>query len=90
MDWKVFVATFGAIFLAELGDKTQVANLCLAAQSKSLISVFLASIAAFSVVTLITVALGGFLCKVIRPEYIKYGAASAFVIIGILMFMGKF
>jgi putative Ca2+/H+ antiporter (TMEM165/GDT1 family) len=53
IDWKVFGTTFGAIFLAELGDKTHVANPCLAAQSKSLISVFCASIAAFSGVTLI-------------------------------------
>lgn len=89
MDWKIFLATFGTILLAELGDKTQVANLCLAAKSKSWISVLSASIIAFSVVTFITVALGGILSRFIRPEYIKYGAASLFVLIGILMFIGR-
>ena len=89
MDWKVFFATFGTIFLAELGDKTQIANLCLAAESKSWISVLSASIIAFSAVTVITVLFGGFLCKVIRPEYIKYGAASLFIIVGLLIFLGK-
>ncbi|UCC95265.1 MAG: TMEM165/GDT1 family protein [Candidatus Omnitrophota bacterium] len=89
MDWKIFLATFGTIFLAELGDKTQVANLCLAAKSKSWFSVFLASVAAFSIVTLVTVSLGGLLCKFIRPDHIRYGAASLFVIIGLLMFFGK-
>ncbi|MBN1794170.1 MAG: TMEM165/GDT1 family protein [Candidatus Omnitrophica bacterium] len=89
MDWKVCVATFTTIFLAELGDKTQIANLCLAAQSRSSFSVFIASVLAFGVVTFITVSLGGILCRVLRPEYIKYGAAALFIVIGILMFAGK-
>jgi putative Ca2+/H+ antiporter (TMEM165/GDT1 family) len=89
MDWKIFLATFWAIFLAELGDKTQMANLCFAAKAKSWLSVFLASVAAFSVVTLITVFLGGILSKFIRPEYIKFSAASLFLILGALMLAGK-
>ncbi|MCF7908620.1 MAG: TMEM165/GDT1 family protein [Candidatus Omnitrophica bacterium] len=89
MDWKVFLATFGAIFLAELGDKTQVANLCLSAKSKSWLTVFVASVAAFAVVTLITVSLGNILCKYIHPEHIKYGSGALFIVIGILMLVGK-
>ena len=89
MDWKIFFATFSAIFLAELGDKTQLANLCLAAKAKSWIPVFCASVAAFAVVTLITVFLGGLLSKFIRPEYIRYGAGALFVLVGALMLLGK-
>lgn len=89
MDWKIFLTAFGTIFLAELGDKTQLANLSLAAESGSRASVFLASILAFSTVTLITVLFGGVLSKFVRPEYIRYTAASLFVIIGVLMFLGK-
>ena len=43
MDWSVFVTTFAAVFLAELGDKTQVATLTLSAGSRAPWTVFLAS-----------------------------------------------
>ena len=89
MDWKVFFATFGVVFLAELGDKTQLASLNLAAESKMPLLVFLGSVAAYALVTLITVLIGETLTKFIRPEYIRYGAASLFIIIGVLMFSGK-
>ena len=89
MDWKVFFATFGIVFLAELGDKTQLAGLTLTAKSKMPFVVFLSSVSAYAVVTLITVLIGSSLAKFIRPEYIKYGAASLFIIVGVLMLSGK-
>jgi len=89
MDWKIFFATFGVVFLAELGDKTQLAGLMLAAKSQRPILVFLGSVSAYAVVTLITVLIGGILAKFIKPEFIKYGAASLFIIIGILIFSGR-
>jgi len=89
MDWKVFCATFGAIFLAELGDKTQLANLSLAAKSRSWVTVFTSSVLAFAVVTLITVVMGNVLSRYIRPELVRYCAATLFVVVGVLMFAGK-
>jgi hypothetical protein len=41
MDWKVFWATFGTLFLAEMGDKTQLAALTMAAETRLPLSVFL-------------------------------------------------
>jgi putative Ca2+/H+ antiporter (TMEM165/GDT1 family) len=89
MSWKIFFVTFGVVFLAELGDKTQLAGLNLAAKSKMPLLVFLGSVSAYTLVTLITVLLGGTIAKIIRPEYIRYGAATLFIVIGILMFSGK-
>ncbi|MCG2712946.1 MAG: TMEM165/GDT1 family protein [Candidatus Omnitrophica bacterium] len=89
MDWKIFFATFGTIFLAELGDKTQLANLSLTAKSKSWVCVFSASVCAFALVTLITVFLGNVLGKYLRPDAVRYAGASLFIIVGILMFLGK-
>ncbi len=89
MDWKVFFATFGTVFLAELGDKTQLASLNLAAESKMPYLVFFGSVAAYAAITFITVMFGDTLTKFLKPEIIRYGAASLFIIIGVLMFADK-
>ena len=89
MDWKVVVAAFGLVFLAELGDKTQVAALSLSAKSQAPMLVFLGSVAAYALVTLVTVLLGAVLAPFIRPDYIRYGAAVMFIVIGALILFGK-
>ena len=89
MDWKICLAAFWTIFLAELGDKTQLANVSLAARARSPLAVCIGSIMAFSLVTIITVTLGGMLAKFIKPEYVRYAAGGVFVIAGVLMLAGK-
>lgn len=89
MDWKVFLATFSAIFLAELADKTQLVGIGMSAKSGKPLVVWLGSISAYIIVTAISVLIGAALGKYIRPEMIRYSGASLFVIIGILMFLGK-
>lgn len=89
MNWKVLIATFVTIFLAELGDKTQIANLCLSAKSRSYLSVLTGSILAFSAVTVITIILGNVLAIYISPDYVKIGSAITFIVVGILMLTGK-
>ncbi|MBN1621313.1 MAG: TMEM165/GDT1 family protein [Endomicrobiales bacterium] len=89
MDWKIFSATFITIFLAELGDKTQLANFSLSAKSGSWVSVFLASVTAFALVTIITVFIGSTIGKIIKPEYIRYSTSIIFIVIGFLMLIGK-
>jgi len=89
MDWKIFLATFSAIFFAELADKTQLVGIGLTAKSGKPITVWLGSVAAYIVVTAITVLIGATLGKFIKPELIRYAGAFLFVIIGVLMFIGK-
>lgn len=89
MDWKIFVATFGAIFFAELADKTQIIGINMTAKSGNPISVWLGSVAAYMVVTLLTVIIGAALSKFINPEIMKYAGGAIFIVLGVLMMMGK-
>ena len=89
MDWKVFLMTFSAIFLAELADKTQLVGMGLSAKTGRPVSVWLGSVCAYIVVTAITVILGSLLGKYIRPEIIRYTGAAVFMIIALLMVIGK-
>ncbi|MBW1740906.1 MAG: TMEM165/GDT1 family protein [Deltaproteobacteria bacterium] len=85
MDLKVFFTTFGMIFLAELGDKTQLATLCFAAESKSRLSVFFGSAGALVLTSLLAVVLGAGLGRLIPAHYIKIGAGVLFVLLGAWM-----
>ena len=87
MDWKVFVATFGAVFFAELADKTQLVGIGMAAKTGKPLSVWLGSVSAYIIVTVISVFLGAMLAKFIRPEMIRYIGASIFICIGVLMLL---
>jgi len=82
MEWKLFLSTFGLIFLAELGDKTQLAAFAATAGSKSPVSVFLGASAALVMSTLIAVALGSVLQKVVPVSWLKLGAGILFIIMG--------
>ncbi len=86
MDWKLVGITFGAIFLAELGDKTQLATFLMTAKSGSPWSVFLGSSLALVLASLLGVLAGEWLSKLIPPTYLQLGAASGFIIIGLIMF----
>ncbi len=89
MDWKIFFATFTAIFLAELADKTQLVGISMAAESKKPLQVWLGSVSAYIIITAISVFLGAILGKYISPAFIRYAGAVLFVGIGIMMFLGK-
>lgn len=87
MDLKVFLTTFGMIFLAELGDKTQLATFAFAAESKSRLSVFLGSAGALILTSLLAVAFGAAVSKLVPTNYIKLGAGALFVLLGLWMLL---
>ncbi|MDD5617856.1 MAG: TMEM165/GDT1 family protein [Candidatus Omnitrophica bacterium] len=89
MDWKIFFATFTAIFFAELADKTQLVGIGMSAKTGKPFAVLAGSIAAYAVVTVLSVLIGVTLGKHLKPEVVKYAGASLFIIIGILMFLDK-
>ena len=83
MDWRTFLTTFGALFLAEMGDKTQLAVFSLTARSHSPCAVFLGASAALVVVTLIGVLFGGLVTNLVPPRYLRLGAGVLFLGIGV-------
>jgi len=85
VDFKLFITTFGLVFLAELGDKTQLATLSLSANYNSKISVFLGSALALIVSSLFAVLFGAGLSRLLPPNYIQIGAGIFFIVIGIWM-----
>jgi putative Ca2+/H+ antiporter (TMEM165/GDT1 family) len=85
MDWKVFSATFAAIFLAEFGDKTQLAAITMTGKTGKPLAVFLAASLAMALVTLIGVALGEGVTRLVPAEYLEKAAAALFVLIGVLI-----
>ena len=89
MDWKIFLATFSAIFFAELADKTQLVGISMSAKSGKPLAVWLGSVGAYIIITAVSVFIGATLGKFIKPELIRYAGASVFVVIGILMFLGR-
>jgi Ca2+/H+ antiporter, TMEM165/GDT1 family len=90
MDWRVFLTTFGVIFLAEMGDKTQLAAMTMSAQTKKPWAVFIGSALALIAVSAIGVAVGSVVGNYIPLHWIKRAAAVAFIIIGVLILMDKF
>ena len=83
MDIKLFATVFGTIFLAELGDKTQLATLLFASKTPSnLLTVFLGASLALIVTTLIGVAAGGLVSQYVNQKYLSYAAGVGFVLVG--------
>jgi putative Ca2+/H+ antiporter (TMEM165/GDT1 family) len=76
------------VFIAELGDKTQLATFCLAADCDPKLSVFLGAAIALVLSTLMAVVFGTFLSKYLPEHYIKIAAGIFFVAAGIWMLFG--
>jgi putative Ca2+/H+ antiporter (TMEM165/GDT1 family) len=89
MDWKIFGTAFLTLFLAELGDKTQLAVITMTAKTNSKLSIFLGASLALILVTLIGVLVGGVLAEYVPTEWLQRIVAAAFIIIGVLMLLGK-
>lgn len=83
INWHVLVLAFTTLFIAEMGDKTQLAVITLVTDSKAPLSVLIGASAALIVVTLIGVLFGGAVTRIVPPHYLKIGAGLLFVGIGL-------
>ena len=89
MDWKLFATTFGAIFVAELGDKTQLAALSLSAESKSKWVVFAGSALALVATSALAVLGGDVVSRFVSPVWLRRIGGAIFVVLGVLMLIRK-
>ncbi len=87
--WQTFLSTFTLIFLAELGDKTQLSVFLLAARDRPIWGIFLGSAIALVLSALVAVFLGASISRYLPPVYIQKGAGAVFILIGILLLWGK-
>jgi putative Ca2+/H+ antiporter (TMEM165/GDT1 family) len=89
VDAKTLLTTFSLIFLAELGDKTQFAALCLAADTKSRLAVFLGASLALVASALLAVLLGALLARCFPPYVVKTVGGILFIVMGVVMLIAR-
>jgi Ca2+/H+ antiporter, TMEM165/GDT1 family len=80
-----FLSTFVTIFLAEIGDKTQVATLLLSAQSHNPMTVFVGAATALVATSLVGVLLGRWLSKVLQPRTLERVTGIILAIVAVLL-----
>jgi Ca2+/H+ antiporter, TMEM165/GDT1 family len=83
--WGVWLSTFVTIFLAEMGDKTQLATMLMAAQSRSPLSVLLGAGTALIATSLVGVLLGRWISKLVSPRTLDLLAATLMIGIAVML-----
>lgn len=84
MDYKILLTVFITVFIAELGDKTQLATMLFAADKEvSRLTVFVGASMALIVASGFGVLAGGLLSQYINEKHLHYVAGLCFIVIGI-------
>ncbi|MEE9280592.1 MAG: TMEM165/GDT1 family protein [Myxococcota bacterium] len=89
MDWKVLGSTFVAIFLAELGDKTQLATFGLAAGSESRLAVFVGAALALVAASAVAVLFAQVAGSLIPDLWLRRGAGVLFLVLGVVFLVSS-
>ncbi len=84
MDLKIIGMALFTVFIAELGDKTQLLILTLAAKEGKVFSVFLGAFIALGIASLLAALLGSILFKYLPTMWIKFGAGLFFILFGVI------
>jgi putative Ca2+/H+ antiporter (TMEM165/GDT1 family) len=90
LDWRLFLSSFGLIFLSEMGDKTQITTMLLAgAKPPYVFWVALGSATALICTSFIEVIIGYHLIsRLIKPAALKLLSGMAFMVMGVLLITG--
>jgi putative Ca2+/H+ antiporter (TMEM165/GDT1 family) len=84
MDWKLLVTVFSTIFIAEIGDKTQLATILYASGVEyGKLAVFLGSSLALVSTSALGVLVGASLAQSLNPKYMSWVAGAGFIGIGL-------
>jgi putative Ca2+/H+ antiporter (TMEM165/GDT1 family) len=84
MDWKLLVTVFSTIFVAEIGDKTQLATLLYASGAEvSMLTVFFGAALALILTSALGVLMGSALAQYVNPKYLAWVAGVGFIAVGI-------
>jgi Ca2+/H+ antiporter, TMEM165/GDT1 family len=88
MHLKLFWSTFVLIFVAEMGDKTQLATLSLAAGTRSRLSVFAGAATGLALTSAIAVLGGDVVARWIPLHWIRKAAGLLFLALGSVYLFG--
>jgi putative Ca2+/H+ antiporter (TMEM165/GDT1 family) len=90
MDVKLFATVFFTIFVAELGDKTQLATLLYASDaSQSKFTVFAASAAALVLTSALGVLAGSLVAEHVNPKVVRWVAGLGFIAVGVWALLAR-
>lgn len=88
IDWQLLGLSFATVFLAEIGDKSQIAAIALSGSSKSPKAVFLGTTAALILASFVGVILGEGIASFLPARLLKALAAIGFTLLALRILMG--
>lgn len=90
MDFRLFATVFATVFIAELGDKTQLATLLYASDaSHPKMTIFAASAAALVATSAIAVLAGSVVAEYVDPKVVRWLAGFGFVAVGVWILVAR-
>jgi putative Ca2+/H+ antiporter (TMEM165/GDT1 family) len=84
MDWKLLATAFTSVFVAELGDKTQLATLTLASGKRAWLPVLIGAAGALVLSTIVAVAAGSAVGRYVPENVLKKIAGAVFIALGVV------
>jgi putative Ca2+/H+ antiporter (TMEM165/GDT1 family) len=87
--WKIVLTTFGVMFLAEIGDKTQLAVIALSSRYRSPWAVFAGAALAMVAATAVGVVIGRFVPVLFGENVVRIVSGGLLVLFGVLILLGR-